>query len=264
LAGIQKFGEPIVFCNWDSWAGHYKPKCVGAPQSLLIEQVSKVFAEAVTNNISASDQLMDFDFTDTVSVEKPVASAASTDVPQSDEDVNHKEIRQGAPFLNPCLTSEQCDTLLDLCKKEKLGRVVVIGDSSGEACHTFDKAGARCYAIATGDYFNHFKVSMNVSVIDGEPGVICSELDSQEIDGVLVVDSKFAREGADWLHKHVKGGGFLILACDENAVEGAADRCERLIHKDVELRALGCDDGTDLFTIQKPFAMEHKDGNVAV
>jgi hypothetical protein len=36
LAGIEKHGEPVVFCNWDSWAGHYKPKCVGKPTPLRI------------------------------------------------------------------------------------------------------------------------------------------------------------------------------------------------------------------------------------
>ena len=29
LVGTQKLGYNPVFCNWDAWAGHWKPKCVG-------------------------------------------------------------------------------------------------------------------------------------------------------------------------------------------------------------------------------------------
>lgn len=61
MAGILKHNEPIVFCNWDAWAGHMKPKCVGAPNPLRIEQVSQVFTEAVRNNISAADKLIELD-----------------------------------------------------------------------------------------------------------------------------------------------------------------------------------------------------------
>lgn len=31
LVGTQKLGYNPVFCNWDAWAGHWKPKCVGKP-----------------------------------------------------------------------------------------------------------------------------------------------------------------------------------------------------------------------------------------
>jgi hypothetical protein len=32
LVGTQKLGYNPVYCNWDAWAGHWKPKCVGKPQ----------------------------------------------------------------------------------------------------------------------------------------------------------------------------------------------------------------------------------------
>jgi predicted O-methyltransferase YrrM len=56
VAGLIKYGEPVVFCNWDSWAGHYKPKCVGKPNPLRIEGVSHVFREAVRTNVSYFDR----------------------------------------------------------------------------------------------------------------------------------------------------------------------------------------------------------------
>ncbi len=31
LVGTQKLGYNPVYCNWDAWAGHWKPKCVGKP-----------------------------------------------------------------------------------------------------------------------------------------------------------------------------------------------------------------------------------------
>ena len=62
FAGIDKHGEPIVFCNWDSWAGHYKPKCVGAPAPLHIESVSELFKEAVERNLSNADMIVNVDF----------------------------------------------------------------------------------------------------------------------------------------------------------------------------------------------------------
>lgn len=64
MAGIQKFKEPVVFCNWDSWAGHYKPKCVGRPEPIRVESVSSMFAEAIRNNISAGDEVLQLDLYD--------------------------------------------------------------------------------------------------------------------------------------------------------------------------------------------------------
>lgn len=32
LVGTQQLGYNPLFCNWDAWVGHWKPKCVGKPQ----------------------------------------------------------------------------------------------------------------------------------------------------------------------------------------------------------------------------------------
>lgn len=40
LAGTQKLGYNPVFCNWDAWAGHWKPKCVGKPQIVQAIDIS--------------------------------------------------------------------------------------------------------------------------------------------------------------------------------------------------------------------------------
>lgn len=57
LAGILKYKEPIVFCNWDAWAGHAKPKIVGKPLPIFVEQVNELYREAVEKNASCHDRL---------------------------------------------------------------------------------------------------------------------------------------------------------------------------------------------------------------
>lgn len=46
LIGIQALGYNPIKCNWDSWAGHWKPKCVGMPIQLTEDEVSERYAIA--------------------------------------------------------------------------------------------------------------------------------------------------------------------------------------------------------------------------
>lgn len=39
LVGTQRLGYNPVFCNWDAWAGHWKPKCVGKPIFIAAKDV---------------------------------------------------------------------------------------------------------------------------------------------------------------------------------------------------------------------------------
>lgn len=41
LMGIQQLGYNPLFCNWDAWAGHWKPKCVGKPNIVSACDVSR-------------------------------------------------------------------------------------------------------------------------------------------------------------------------------------------------------------------------------
>ena len=40
LVGTQKLGYNPVYCNWDAWAGHWKPICVGKPQFIEAKDIS--------------------------------------------------------------------------------------------------------------------------------------------------------------------------------------------------------------------------------
>jgi hypothetical protein len=47
LCAYAKLGYNSLFCNWDAWVGHYKPKCVGKPVLLTSESINDKYAEAV-------------------------------------------------------------------------------------------------------------------------------------------------------------------------------------------------------------------------
>lgn len=50
LVGYEKLGYNPVHCNWDAWAGHYKPKCVEKPKPLTISEVNGKYRAAVQAN----------------------------------------------------------------------------------------------------------------------------------------------------------------------------------------------------------------------
>lgn len=53
LTGTQKLGYNPVYCNWDAWAGHWKPKCVGKPQVIDAKGISdklRTFWESKADN----------------------------------------------------------------------------------------------------------------------------------------------------------------------------------------------------------------------
>lgn len=58
LAGQQILGYSPIHVNWDAWAGHYKPKCVGKPKLLSITQVNEKYRDAVHRNKPATEKLV--------------------------------------------------------------------------------------------------------------------------------------------------------------------------------------------------------------
>lgn len=46
LVGVTKLGYNPVHCNWDAWAGHWKPKCVGKPAILSASSVGHKLKDA--------------------------------------------------------------------------------------------------------------------------------------------------------------------------------------------------------------------------
>ena len=64
LLGHQKYGEPVLFCNWDSWAGHAKVKTVRKPRVVYASDVNARFREAIACNLDRGTQEVEVDFTD--------------------------------------------------------------------------------------------------------------------------------------------------------------------------------------------------------
>ncbi len=60
LVGTQKLGYNPVYCNWDAWAGHWKPKCVGKPQVITAEGVSKKMRDCWEANVESGVKIVDF------------------------------------------------------------------------------------------------------------------------------------------------------------------------------------------------------------
>lgn len=47
-----------VYCNWDSWAGHWKRKCVHKPTLLNVDDVRGLYREAVVNGRKSDERLV--------------------------------------------------------------------------------------------------------------------------------------------------------------------------------------------------------------
>ncbi len=59
LIWADKLGYNPVFVAWDSWAGHWKPKCVGKPQLIYANEVGKKLRQAYDRGIDANDKLIE-------------------------------------------------------------------------------------------------------------------------------------------------------------------------------------------------------------
>jgi hypothetical protein len=59
LVGVQKLGYSPVYCNWDAWAGHWKPKCVGKPQVLSAKDISNKMKMCWEANVDPGVKLVD-------------------------------------------------------------------------------------------------------------------------------------------------------------------------------------------------------------
>jgi hypothetical protein len=58
LTGTQTLGYNPVFCNWDAWAGHWKPKCVGKPQLIQAVDVSSKLKQCWGANYDSGVKVM--------------------------------------------------------------------------------------------------------------------------------------------------------------------------------------------------------------
>jgi len=62
LAGARTLGYNPVFCNWDAWAGHWKPKCVGKPVIVAAKDISEKLTQYAQSNFDPSVKLVDLNW----------------------------------------------------------------------------------------------------------------------------------------------------------------------------------------------------------
>jgi predicted O-methyltransferase YrrM len=62
LAGYAQLKYNPVFCNWDAWAGHWKPKCVGRPYTFSVDAVSDGLKDAIDQNVTFKERLANVDY----------------------------------------------------------------------------------------------------------------------------------------------------------------------------------------------------------
>lgn len=58
LHAHMELGYNPVFCNWDAWAGHWKPKCVRKPQVITVDYVGEKFVRAAKSGRPANQRFM--------------------------------------------------------------------------------------------------------------------------------------------------------------------------------------------------------------
>lgn len=62
LAGIAKYGANPVYCNWDAWAGHWKPKLVRKPQILSTDSVASTLINVARRGNESGVKIEHVDF----------------------------------------------------------------------------------------------------------------------------------------------------------------------------------------------------------
>lgn len=59
IAGIHQYGYNPMHCAWSSWAGHWKPKCVGRPVMVPAESIAAKMTRIVSDNIRQDRRMVD-------------------------------------------------------------------------------------------------------------------------------------------------------------------------------------------------------------
>lgn len=59
LGAYAKLGYNTMFANWDAWAGHWKPKCVGKPVLITSDSVNEKYREAITSGRRLDHKMQD-------------------------------------------------------------------------------------------------------------------------------------------------------------------------------------------------------------
>lgn len=132
LLGCRLLGYNPMYCNWDAWAGHWKPICVGKPNPIVAEQVSHRFAEGVVNNIKRGEELRmigDDDEPASPQIIAPPFESLGLETPEQDIAVLRRLVRECAPG------------------KTEAARIVEVGSWVGRTAIAMADAGAEVTCV---------------------------------------------------------------------------------------------------------------------
>jgi len=63
LTGATELGYNPVLCNWDAWAGHWKPKCVGKPVVMDAASVGEKLKAVWDSKLSSEEKIVELKMT---------------------------------------------------------------------------------------------------------------------------------------------------------------------------------------------------------
>ena len=130
LVGTQKLGYNPVFCNWDAWAGHWKPKCVGKPIFIDAKGVSDKMKSCWEAGVDNNVKLIDF--------RSPLADKLQPSFDSMGMDLPEEDARALTRMILEFQTTHG-----------HTPRVLEVGSWAGRSAIIMAKAGARVTCVDT-------------------------------------------------------------------------------------------------------------------
>ena len=185
LVGTQKLGYNPVYCNWDAWAGHWKPKCVGKPQVIDASGVSAKLKNCWEANVQAGTKLVNLGMPKWFKPQEQYFDGMGMELPAGDADALSRMI---ARF------------------REKHGRgprVCEVGSWAGRSAILMARAGAHVTCV------DHWKGSENdagCKAYDGSRGnpfeVFCRNTADYQRMGKITYLKADSEKAAKWFAEH--------------------------------------------------------------
>jgi hypothetical protein len=95
LTCSTQLGYNPVLCNWDAWAGHWKPKCVSKPAPLTASGVGAKLKDAWNSGHESNVQLVDLKMPPEMArqIPEPAFDNMEMDLPGRDVEAIHRLVR---------------------------------------------------------------------------------------------------------------------------------------------------------------------------
>lgn len=142
LAGQLTYGYNPLFCNWDAWAGHAKPKMVGKPEMLTVSEVAAKIRRCVEVGRGRGDKqvLIGDGHQMQVSPEATLVSAATKPVAVYEP---HPEFE----FCEHATPAEDVGVLQGLVRSLNDPVVLEVGSYAGATAIAMAQAGAFVHCV---------------------------------------------------------------------------------------------------------------------